>query len=77
MSMVTCTHMFVDRTQITSNSSPINIMYIDIIISNFGYVCTRMFTVRERKAYQDSATKEKNVFCVLKVKQQVVPSKET
>ena len=48
-------------------------MHIDIIISNFGYVSTRMFTARERKAYPDSATKEENVFCVLKMKQQVVP----
>ena len=75
--MVTCTNMFVDRMQIISNSSPINIMYIDIINSNFGYVSTRMFTARERKTYPDHATKEKNVFCVLKMKQQVVPSKET
>ena len=52
-------------------------MNIDIINSNFGYVCTRKFTVRERKAYPDHATKEENVFCVLKVKQKVVPSKET
>ena len=37
-----------------------------------------MFIVRERKAYPDNATKEKNVFCVLKEKQpSVVPSKET